>query len=802
MDMTTMADYFTSNHFELLDKWRGQARDKSNPEQNRAYEDLEAAYAVTERWARGVQKLLFPQGRVEVRKRPTNQGNNFVPYNWARIYPESDSPKELAYTVGINYAEGFVVKIDTVGLDDSDPRRKQYLTLRGAVGNSSSLLATLPKSEGLGKSLAELVDWSVAAIRGFNLRYADVVAKLGLAVRLSDEDLLKRFANKPIFKALIDTWTPADATLFCRLARAVHAAGYDWWHVGIGVQIRFGRNNPGQERAVGVLGIVHGRRTRKLSWLPRGAASLPQFERQPITEELVSKVEAALQADRAALDAWLMLDVERQGLWPDQLREALVEPGDDADEAEPAITSTRRAPLNRIYYGPPGTGKTYQLLQLLADQYTHEVAQGDAAEWTAQRISYEFGSMTWWEALAATLYDLQRPAKVAQIIDHPFVKAVIAAKARTKNVHQTVWGTLQEHTVEDSKTVKQKARFDPMIFDKSADSMWQLAGNWKEQLQPIVSMVDEIRCGPGGKDERIERYSLVTFHQSYGYEEFVEGLRPVLDSEQVAGQVRYEIREGAFKELCRRARLAPDQQFAMVIDEINRGNISKIFGELITLIETDKRDPVNGSRPPVVVKLAYSGESFAVPANVDLIGTMNTADRSLALMDTALRRRFDFIARMSDARDIVGAPLHDLKVTVAEDVIDIPRMLGRINERIEALYDRDHAIGHAYFTPLAGVRDGPARFAALGEIFRQRLLPLLEEYFFEDWQKISLVLADNQKPDGAQFVVVRDDQASDLESLFGTDHGLDAYATKRRYVLRDEAFAASAAYVGIYELDL
>ncbi|WP_457328680.1 McrB family protein [Rhizobacter sp. P5_C2] len=797
-----MTGYFTSDHFKLLDKWRGQVRDKSNPEQNRAYQDLEAAYAVTEVWAQEVQKRLFPQGRVVVRKRPTNQGNNFAPYNWARIYPESDSPKELAYTVGINYAEGFVVKIDTVGLDDGDPRRKQYLTLRGAVDNSSLILATLPKSDGLGKSLAELVDWSVTAIRGFKLRYADVISKLGLAVRLSDEDLLKRFVGKPAFKAFIDTWTAADATLFCRLGRAVHDAGYDWWHVGIGVQIRFGRKNPGQERAIGVLGIVNGRRTQKLSWLPRGTASLTKFERQPITDDLVSKIDAALQADRAALDAWLILDDERQGLWPDQLREDPVEPGDDADEAEVAMTSTRREPLNRIYYGPPGTGKTYQLLQLLADQYTHEVAQGDAAEWTAQRISYEFSSMTWWEALAATLYDLQSPAKVAQIIDHPFIKAVIAAKARTKNIHQTVWGTLQEHTVEDTKTVKQKARFDPMVFDKSADSMWQLAGNWKEQLQPIVSLVDEIRRGPGGKGERIERYSLVTFHQSYGYEEFVEGLRPVLDSEQAAGQVRYEIREGAFKELCRRARLAPDQQFAMVIDEINRGNISKIFGELITLIETDKRDPVNGSRPPVVVKLAYSGESFAVPANVDLIGTMNTADRSLALMDTALRRRFDFIARMPDARDIVGAPLHDLKVTVAEDVIDISRMLGRINERIEALYDRDHTIGHAYFTPLAGVPDGPIRFAALGEIFRQRLLPLLEEYFFEDWQKIRLVLADNQKPDGAQFVVVRDDQASDLESLFGAEHGLDAYATKRRYALGDEAFAAPAAYVGIYELDL
>lgn len=650
-----MADYFTSDHFKLLDRWKGQARDPSNPDQNRAYEELSQAYAVTEAWATAVQQRLFPQGRVEVRKRPTNQGNNFAAYNWARIYPEADSPKELAYTVGIESIDGFVVKIDTVGLDAGDPRRRQYLDLRGVFEDSSPVVAKLPKSEGLEKSLAELVEWTVSAIRSFKLQYIDVAMKLGLA-------------------------------------------------------------------------------------------------------------------------------------------------GTKANEMEIAA-ATRRAPINRIYYGPPGTGKTYQLQQLLADQYTHEVMTGDTAEWTAQKIATEISSLTWWEALAATLYDIKGPAKVAQIIDHPFIRAIITAKARTKNIHQTVWGTLQEHTLEDSRTVKQKARFDPLIFDKGSDSTWQLAGAWKEQCQPIINVVNEIRRGPGGRDEQIARYTFVTFHQSYGYEEFVEGLRPVLDAEQEAGQVRYEIREGAFKALCRKARAAPDQQFAMVIDEINRGNISKIFGELITLIEVDKRDRMDGSRPPVEVRLAYSGEPFSVPANVDLIGTMNTADRSLALVDTALRRRFDFIARMPDARDIVGAPLHGLKVTAGDDVIDISRMLGRINERVEALYDRDHTIGHAYFTPLSGVPDGPARFAALGEVFRQRVIPLLEEYFFEDWQKIRLVLADNQKPERVQFVVLKDDHEADLLGLFGANHGLDSYATKRRCALNDEAFTAPAAYVGIYEID-
>src|SRR5690606_32203885 len=114
-------------------------------------------------------------------------------------------------------------------------------------------------------------------------------------------------------------------------------------------------------------------------------------------------------------------------------------------------------------------------------------------------------------------------------------------------------------------------------------------------------------------------------------------------------------------------------------------------------------------------------------------------------------------------------------------VIDIPRMLSVINQRIEALYDRDHCIGHAYFTSLKDIDDGDERLVGLSQIFSNRIVPLLEEYFFEDWQKIRLVLADNQKPDVARFVIDVEDHEDDLALLFGTDHGLDTYATKQRY---------------------
>jgi 5-methylcytosine-specific restriction protein B len=131
-----MADYFTSDHFKLLNRWKGQKRDESNPEQNRAYEDLKNAYEVTESWADKVKAELFPVGRVEIRKRPTNQGNNFASYNWAKIYPSPEAPKELAYTVGIGADDAQVPRCDAAngnrhGGGSGGRRGKRHL--RGAA---------------------------------------------------------------------------------------------------------------------------------------------------------------------------------------------------------------------------------------------------------------------------------------------------------------------------------------------------------------------------------------------------------------------------------------------------------------------------------------------------------------------------------------------------------------------------------------------------------------------------------------------------------------------------------------------
>lgn len=181
--------------------------------------------------------------------------------------------------------------------------------------------------------------------------------------------------------------------------------------------------------------------------------------------------------------------------------------------------------------------------------------------------------------------------------------------------------------------------------------------------------------------------------------------------------------------------------YVFIIDEINRGNISKIFGELITLIEDTKRE---GNSDASSAILPYSGAEFSVPNNVYILGTMNTADRSIALLDTALRRRFSFIEMMPNAAVLEGIN------TISGEQLDVSRMLRTINKRIEFLYDREHKIGHAFFM---GLKDNPTK-EKLASIFENSVIPLLQEYFYEDYQKIQLVLGDNAKTeDKLKFVV-------------------------------------------------
>ena len=213
--------------------------------------------------------------------------------------------------------------------------------------------------------------------------------------------------------------------------------------------------------------------------------------------------------------------------------------------------------------------------------------------------------------------------------------------------------------------------------------------------------------------------------------------------------------------------------YVFIIDEINRGNISKILGELITLIEPTKR---KGQPEEMQAKLPYSQKEFGVPDNVYIIGTMNTADRSIAAIDTALRRRFSFREMLPQADVLDG---------IEVDGISVSGMLKKMNRRIEVLYDREHTIGHAYFMPLQYDNS----MECLADIFKDKIIPLLQEYFYEDYEKIRLVLGDNQKTEEYQFILK--EQVDETE-LFGEDTDVieDAY----KYSINEKAFTAVEAY--------
>lgn len=284
----------------------------------------------------------------------------------------------------------------------------------------------------------------------------------------------------------------------------------------------------------------------------------------------------------------------------------------------------------------------------------------------------------------------------------------------------------------------------------------------------------------------------VTFHQSYGYEEFVEGIKPkTTDNEQII----YQLEDGVFKKLCRQAEQNPTLPYIFIIDEINRGNISKIFGELITLIEPAKRSGV-GQLEAISLVLSSSGEEFSVPSNVHLIGTMNTADRSLTMMDTALRRRFDFI-------EMMPKPSLLSNITINGIDIDLKELLRIVNERIEVLFDREHTLGHAFFIPCMNAFKNQGEQAALTELkvaFKNKIIPLLEEYFFEDWYKIQLVLGDNQKKFKELNFVEK--VTINNETLFGAEYANSQHdQVNESYILKgfsDEVWSNPDAYQQIY----
>ena len=418
--------------------------------------------------------------------------------------------------------------------------------------------------------------------------------------------------------------------------------------------------------------------------------------------------------------------------------------------------------LNQILYGPPGTGKTYNVVRKAL-----EIIEGNASDDRSKFKEYvEKGQIKFitfhqsygYEEFVEGIKAETKNDNVSYRIEDGAFKR-ICKRANGDNWKKILLKDTKEELTEDGFKKLYKNYVDKLpIFPNNTYGKILETPTDKQPFYLYKNNQFSILVKPQNSNDpktiSCDKLIKDIFHNdNYGmpsYEPVI--IQDILSQEYESYKTNHI-----------------NQNYILIIDEINRGNISKIFGELITLIEPSKR---LGADDEIMVELPYSKEKFGVPSNLYIIGTMNTADRSIALMDTVLRRRFEFVEMM---------PEYDNLNKINIEGINIGEMLKTINERIEYLYDRDHTIGHAYFIDVADI-------GTLANVFKNKILPLLQEYFYDDWGKIGLVLGDSQ--------FIKEKKPAKVLFKSGTDYIND----KILYEIDKEAFYDEQNYLKIYNL--
>lgn len=401
--------------------------------------------------------------------------------------------------------------------------------------------------------------------------------------------------------------------------------------------------------------------------------------------------------------------------------------------------------LNTILYGPPGTGKTYHTIQrsveIINPEFDFKNSTRDQLKKEYERLSDE-GRIHFVTFHQSMSYE-------------DFIEGLkpVLINEETGNLGYTIEdGIFKRICKEAMKTETKSIVIDKQKVELTEDVFTDLYNNFVETLNPVTE--DESNCElttPNGSKFGLYKNLAGSISVKSGYQKTklsvsLNQLNKVVFEKKMPTYVSYEpkiiekLLEGIDYE---EEKVEEEKKFVLIIDEINRGNISQIFGELITLIEPDKR---KNATEELSVILPYSNKSFSVPNNLHLIGTMNTADRSVEALDTALRRRFSFKFMPPDVENV-----SDFNI----DEISLKEIFVQINERIAFLLDSDHQIGHSYFMKIQDEDH-------LKDIFKNKIIPLLKEYFYNDYRKIHLVLGDgfvekseNKKP---SFAVKNDDE--------------------------------------------
>ncbi len=316
------------------------------------------------------------------------------------------------------------------------------------------------------------------------------------------------------------------------------------------------------------------------------------------------------------------------------------------------------------------------------------------------------------------------------------------------------------------------ANYDKKLFDANKEKLKDLQEKFDEakgraattlqkQIKSMEETIDK-------QEEEKKTFSeFTTFHPSYQYQEFIEGI----SIKEVKGNTSYEVKHGIFKKIAKRALENLDKNYVLIIDEINRGNISSIFGEFFTLLEDTKRisSSEEENEEAVSITLPYSQEKLSVPDNLYIIGTMNTTDKSISLLDIALRRRFKFIAIEPD---------YDILVDIEN--FKISNMLQSINKRLAVLKGEDFQIGHSYFLDANSIED-------LQSIFEYKIIPLLKEYFHSDWESICAILNQDYQTIGNTGLLIN--KFTIENNLFKENSKFSKMITKKKTLKLNTSFS-------------
>lgn len=555
--------------------------------------------------------------------------------------------------------------------------------------------------------------------------------------KLTDEFILKQFKNVPNFNHIEQN--TEHRKLFLELARYIHETPMDWWVApSERPPVRFGTNNKfnGRNSTVSYVAAV-GFDQNGTFYIPNeneSEFSIDELGTIRLTasklEELKSMSLNKMETDRDPL----------VGYWPENYNNI------EMIETDMNPSEQIKQPLNRILFGAAGTGKTYHTinhalsiienkplevleqedrtaLKLRFDQYKE---QGQIKFVTFhQSFSYE----DFVEGIRAETDDNEQLSYdvKAGVFKEICEDAQIETDAKQNNVSAPIEASINSAI---DKLITQ-AKTEEMIFHTKRGAEIKVSSNSAGTLFAFTSTGSNITLSIRHIRNYLKTQSdIIVDQKSYEW--------------AIANSLRSEVEYVNSIE-----KVKP---YVLIIDEINRGNISRIFGELITLIEDSKRQ---GADEALSVTLPYSKDDFSVPDNVYIIGTMNSSDRSLTGLDIALRRRFTFIEM---------PPKPELLTGVEVKGLDIRKLLEVINQRIEVLLDRDHCIGHANFMTL---QKDPS-LTNLAQIFKQKIIPQLQEYFFDDWSKINMVLNANGmlRSNGIDKSVLFPNVAHESESYF------------------------------------